>query len=661
MATFTGQSSSNAYITISLTVEQTSQSIENNTSTISYSLAISKSSKATQPTYGTCSYTFYINGAAIKSGGAGIITRVEANGTTTLLTGSQVINHSYDGSCSITVTGAISGKIVASCSGNFSLKTIPRASSVSCASDFTIGSKGTIINISSFSSSFTHKLSYAYGNTQGTIGTVAAGKNTYDEWAPPMSFCSQTPSAVRGVGSIQCDTYSGSTKIGTSSCLFYTNVPASVKATISGFSIEDTNEAVTKLNTGYVANQSQIKISLSSSDVSTTAAYGATISSWSVTMGGETKSQTYGTNNSLTFFPLSQTSLSAIVTITDTRGRTSSCTKTISQLEYSPPCISFFAVQRCSDSEGDVLAEGGAFLKFTYSYKASPLNKKNSLNIKIFHKKHSSNTWDATPLRENSGVTSYEGENVKYVYDDSSSSKYDSNYQRDFRLCVIDSFSDTDYDVFLSSADVVLDFRSDGKGVSIGKVAEMPESASPSFEVAWATTISGQDANLDGVGLQVDKGSILATGSDNSGVSIETKKIKATAIDCSTGDVSAQSLTINGADVTDYVVAEGHTDSTWKWRKWNSGIAELWDYWTINTYKNANVLVRTVSFPFTLTLVDSAVATIIETDNSNKDLYKTVKPVAGTSAVAIWVHSPAGGYSSGSTQKVAIIIRGRWK
>lgn len=661
MATFTGSSSSNAYITISLTVEQVSQDVSNNISTISYSLAISKSNKATQPTYGTCSYSVYINGSSINTGGANSITRVEANSTTTLLTGTKEITHSSDGSCSITVTGAISGKIVASCSGSFTLTTIPRASSVSCASDFTIGSKGTI-NISSFSSSFTHKLSYAYGNTQGTIDTVKAGETSYD-WELPMDFCSQTPSAVRGVGSIQCDTYSGSTKIGTSSCLFYTNVPTSVKATISGFSIEDTNETVSKLNIGYVANQSQIKISLSDRDVSTDGAYGATISSWSITMGGETKSQTYGTDNSLTFSPLSQTSLSAIVTITDTRGRTSSHTETISQLEYSPPCVSSFEVQRCSDSEGNVPAEGGAFLKFVYSYKVSSLNKYNSLNIKIFHKKHSSSTWDTTPLFSDSNVTTYEAENAYFVYDDSSSSKYNNNYQRDFRLCIIDNFSDTDYDVFLSSADVVLDFRSDGKGVSIGKIAEMPDtkSASPSFEVAWATTISGQDANLDGVGLQVDKGSILATGSDNSGVSIETKKIKATAIDCSTGDVSAQSLTINGADVTDYVVAEGHTDSTWKWRKWNSGIAELWDYWTINTYKNANVLARTVSFPFTLTLVDSAVATIIETDNSSKDLYKTVKPVAGTSSVTIWVHSPAGGYSAGSTQKVAIIIRGRWK
>lgn len=660
MATFTGQSSSNTYITISLTVEQTSQSIVNNTSTISYLLAISKSSKATQPTYGTCSYTFYINGVAIESGGANKTTRVEANGTTTLLTGSQVINHSYDGSCSITVTGAISGKIVASCSGSFALTTIPRASSVSCASDFTIGSKG-VINISSFSSSFTHKLSYAYGNTQGTIGSVDAGKNTY-EWTPPMSFCSQTPSAVRGVGSIQCDTYSGDTKIGTSSCLFYTNVPTSVKATISGFSVEDMNEAVTKLNTGYVANQSQIKISLSDSNVSTTNAYGATISSWSVTMGGETKSQTYGTNNSLTFSPLSQTSLSAIVTIIDTRGRTSSYTKTLSQLEYSPPCISSFDVQRCSDSKGEVPAEGGAFLKFAYSYKTSPLNGNNSLNIKIFHKKHSSNIWDTTPLYGNSNVENYE-KNVEYVYDDSSTSKYDNNCQRDFRLCITDSFSDTDYDAFLGSADVVLDFRSDGKGVSIGKIAEMPESSSPSFEVAWATTISGQDANLDGVGLQVYPGSILATGSDDSGVSIETKKIKATAIDCSTGDVSAQSLTINGADVTDYVIAEAHNASTWKWRKWNSGIAEIWDYWGVNTYHNANVLSRTVSLPFTLTAVDSVNATIMfsSDDNSGTSTYRNMKTRTTTSSIVIWCHSPAGGFSSGSSLNAGVFIKGRWK
>ena len=103
-------------------------------------------------------------------------------------------------------------------SGSFGtgLNRIPRTSSVSCT-DFNIGSAATI-NINRNSSSFTHTLTYSFGNQSGTIANKTGATSV--GWQTPTSLFSQIPNTTSGWGTITCYIYSGDTLIGTSTCRF---------------------------------------------------------------------------------------------------------------------------------------------------------------------------------------------------------------------------------------------------------------------------------------------------------------------------------------------------------------------------------------------------------------------------------------------------------
>ena len=91
-------------------------------------------------------------------------------------------------------------------SQNVTLRTIPRTSSISMPAT-TMGSAGTI-SISRASSSFTHTLTYAFGNATGTIATKTT--STSVSWTPPTSLASQIPNSTSGTCTLTCYTYNGS-------------------------------------------------------------------------------------------------------------------------------------------------------------------------------------------------------------------------------------------------------------------------------------------------------------------------------------------------------------------------------------------------------------------------------------------------------------------
>ena len=136
--------------------------------------------------------------------------------------GSIEIEHNADGSKKIPVEAFIQKSSYGTYDpgycylyGEIDLTKIPRTSSVTCT-DGNIESSVSI-NINRASDSFTHTLRYAFVSLSGTI---ASGVGTSYGWTLPTSFYAQIPNSKSGTGTIYCDTYSGSTLIGTSSCNF---------------------------------------------------------------------------------------------------------------------------------------------------------------------------------------------------------------------------------------------------------------------------------------------------------------------------------------------------------------------------------------------------------------------------------------------------------
>lgn len=113
------------------------------------------------------------------------------------------------------------------------------ASRVACAS-FNLGTN-TTISITRDNKAYTHTLKYSFNGATGTIVSKTTAISYV--WTPPAStFYSKIPNATSGYGTITCETYNGSTLIGTTTAGFYAyTVKSECVPDVTG-SVVDTNE-----------------------------------------------------------------------------------------------------------------------------------------------------------------------------------------------------------------------------------------------------------------------------------------------------------------------------------------------------------------------------------------------------------------------------------
>lgn len=122
-------------------------------------------------------------------------------------------------------------------SGSFeiTLPTIARKSTVSCPVSGTMKSNVVISIDRKSTTAFTHTLKYTFGGTTATIATgVNAASHT---WTVP-DLASKCNNAKNGTCTITCETYSGTTLVGTSTDTITLNVPAATTPTFSSTSVK---------------------------------------------------------------------------------------------------------------------------------------------------------------------------------------------------------------------------------------------------------------------------------------------------------------------------------------------------------------------------------------------------------------------------------------
>lgn len=220
------------------------------------------------------------------------------------------------------------------------LDRIPRASNITCA-DGNIGSS-TTININRTSNSFTHTLTYNFGDASGTIATKTA--NTSIGWTIPTSFYAQIPDSTNGQGTITCQTYSGNTLIGTSSCTFNAfviNSNPTVTATVI-----DSNSITTAL-TGD-SNKLIKYFSNANINITATPKNSATITSRKVVCGdGKSSTSANSTLNSVENGTFS-------ISCTDSRGSTASASISKTMINYIKLVFTSIALARTSTTSNTV-------------------------------------------------------------------------------------------------------------------------------------------------------------------------------------------------------------------------------------------------------------------------------------------------------------------
>ena len=473
-------------IQIAWTVD--SQSVANNTSTVTAKVQLVSTGS---------SYT--INSSASKSGSLTIngtkytfsfTASLSGNQTKTLFTKTVTISHASDGTktcafsatCGINVTlsGTYYGDVTAS--GNGTFNTIARASTISSVTSSVAvnGTNAVTVAITRASSSFTHTVVFTFGSYSQTV----TGVGTSTSYAIPTSWLNAIPNATSGTAKVTVTTYSGSTKIGSAvSKNFTLTVPASVVPSISSVAVADTTTHQTTFG-NMVQNKSKPKFTITA-----VGSLGSTIKSYKTEFEGKSYTGATPTASTIT----KSGTASAKITVTDSRGRTATTTKTWTVVAYAVPKIISFQGFRC-------LADGtenyeGTHVSAAVNFSISSVNEKNSASYTIEYKPQSGTTWTALTSGSvyalNTNIVSASGQ-----------FSVDSSYN--IRLVVKDSFTTVTSIFEIPTAFTLLDFNASGRGVAFGKVSEKTEGvefALPTFfshaEVPSSPIYlqSGQDLN----------------------------------------------------------------------------------------------------------------------------------------------------------------------
>ena len=454
MASCTWSSPLSGSPSVTLTVTQSSQSVANNTSTVSYSLVISRpyniSSNASK------SYSITINGSTVKSG----TTTIGGSGNKTIASGTTTVSHNADGTKSISFSFSQTLDITwggtwigtASASGSMSLSTIPRATTPALSPSTVDMGTAITINTPRASSNFTHKLYYSWYNTGWVL--IATGVTTGGKWTPPLTFANSIPNATSGWGTIRCETYNGSTLIGTKDVTFTANVPSSVVPTISKVSITEATEGLAAKFGAFIQNKSTLAVAITAAG-----AYGSTIKNYETYI----QAVPYRAASFTSALITTSGTIGVVTTVTDSRGRTAKVTNSVTVIEYSSPVINSLSVERIDTSGGH--SDDGERIAVSMNFAISPVNNLNDHTFALKCKVTSDTEF--TTFSSGSADWTYDG---TQSFTDSPVISQDSSYI--IRLEVSDYFQTVAYDVSLPSAFTIMDFHSTGKGMSIGKVSE---------------------------------------------------------------------------------------------------------------------------------------------------------------------------------------------
>ena len=454
MAKFSNSSGS---LYLNVYVEQGSQSITANTSTVNWRMTVSRTGAYyTHNKQGDSTLSLNLDGQNVHYSYPTWETSGEEY---TLASGSSTISHNADGtktlpiSCTFNPNNGLHGTITVSAS--LSLTTIPRSSSVSVSAGV-IGNAVTI-NINRQSSSFKHTVRYSWA---GKSGTIATNVDTSTSWTIPMDFANDIPNSSSGAGIIYVDTYSGSTKTGTQSTTLTASVPVNVKPTFSGITLSDLNGAAQNLipngNT-FIQVISNIKVAFNGA----VGSYGSSITGYYAEIVGKNQS-TSSNGGSLGIMNYHGT-IKIRASVSDSRGRWSDTKEvSVTVLEYFAPALSFSIARTGSTS---------STLTATRNAKIAPLtvsgSQKNSMTLTFKVAK-----LGTTNFQVDTGPATGSWTSISNLVN--SQANLAGNYLANQSWVVIgaleDKFTRTEFMVNVPTESVVLSY--DRSGVGVNKIRE---------------------------------------------------------------------------------------------------------------------------------------------------------------------------------------------
>lgn len=276
-------------------------------------------------------------------------------------------------------------------------------------------------------------LSWTKGTATRTVTLTAAQRTTLlNAMASIKSF----------TGTFAVTTYSGSTQIGSTSSktAVIQTTSANSAPTLSGFTLEDsysTTANITGNNQLFIQGYSTLKVTPGTA----TAKNGASISNYTASCNGLSASSSSGA--AITVGKIEKSgSVSVTLTVTDSRGYTSSVTKNVTVIAYAKPKISSVTLRRTNEIEAEMQ------LKFNGSISAVTVDgtQKNSVQyVRYRYKKTSAASYGSYT----SILSSTTRSGTSFSFSNLELCSLDAGYSYDFHLQIQDRlYSQSSLDLY---------------------------------------------------------------------------------------------------------------------------------------------------------------------------------------------------------------------
>lgn len=443
--------------------------ISANTSTVTATMKLSRTNIG-YTTWGTGSFWIEIDGTRSTNT---LSYKITYNSNTVMVTATKTVTHNSNGSKSITIKwggggGANDSVTVVQGSGTAVLDNIPRASVPTVTnSNVTLGNAVTI-NTNRASSSFTHKLFYSVG-TSGWQ-SIATNVGASYSWTPPVSLANYITTSTSATCTIKCETYNGSTLIGSKNVTLTLNVPSnivpSLTFTLNGQMLESgryiQNRSIAYVNPTFIS------------------AYGSTASSYEIKVSNSQYNYnvTYTSTSYEIRFPYDGDYVIS-ARVKDSRGRYSNYyTISINVLTYFNPTIFTFNVYRSTSSGAP--DDSGAYATWEIFTSVAPLTYNgtnlNTVSITFQYRKQGNSTYTNLSFTPT------------YQFMHTGTISISTDYAYEFRLILSDKYTTISKTITIPSAYTLIDFHSSKRGLAFGKVADTQNL----FDVAMPARFSQQ-------------------------------------------------------------------------------------------------------------------------------------------------------------------------
>lgn len=208
--------------------------------------------------------------------------------------------------------------------------TVPAATKPSFPNGDVIIGTGNTITTTRGSANFRLTLTYAFGNSTGTIAEKTTGGVS---WTPSYDLAKLIPSATRGYGTLTCTTYNGTVEVGREAIGFYAVVPENEETkpqfTESGLTLTPSGSLGGAFAGLYIKGKTGIKAAFQA-----TSKY-STIAEYSITTNGMVAKGNPATTG---VFESSGT-IKYTATVKDARGFTRSVTGNVEVIHYDIPQV----------------------------------------------------------------------------------------------------------------------------------------------------------------------------------------------------------------------------------------------------------------------------------------------------------------------------------